>query len=135
MFYRHKTFNRLTAHPLGRRIRTFEGRVFLFQFFQLPHQSVILSVADDRVILHVVLVVMGIDFPHQFRHPLPASLNVHYFLSSFPLSPGQIIDAPVGAGIPDTLQVKPVTLLDSLFGKEPFIRLYDVLGSGGCNMP
>ena len=61
---------RLAAHALGRRVGRDELRVLLLERAQLAQQRVELGVADDRIVEHVVAVVVRVDLAHELRVPL-----------------------------------------------------------------
>ncbi len=70
MFHDTKGFNRGSTNSLGGRIRSEELRIFLFQFPQFPHQSIIFGIADFRVVQNIVAVVVVINLRPQFIYSL-----------------------------------------------------------------
>ena len=57
---------RRTAYALGRRIGAGKFRVLAFELLQFAKQPIVLGVANQRRVEHIVLVVVPLDFCAQF---------------------------------------------------------------------
>jgi len=63
---RAELLDRLSAHPLGRRLGDDEFGVLFLEFLEAPHQPVILGVGDFRLVEDVVAVVVVFDLSSEF---------------------------------------------------------------------
>ena len=57
--------HRLGADALGGRVRGEQGGVFLLELLQLPHQPVIIGIANLGAVQHVIAVVMVVNLSFQ----------------------------------------------------------------------
>jgi hypothetical protein len=69
--------DRRRAHPLGRRVRRRQTGVVRLELGQLPHQHVVVVVADLGAVQHVVAVVMVVDQLAELFDPLSRLTLVH----------------------------------------------------------
>jgi hypothetical protein len=69
MLHHSERLHRLSGHALGRRVRRDELGEALLDLFELPHQPVILGVADLGAVEDVVAVVVIADLGAQLLGP------------------------------------------------------------------
>ena len=65
MLYLSEAFERLAAHPLGRRIRRLQLRVLSLERLELTEEGVVGIVADLRIVENVVAVVVTLKLAPQ----------------------------------------------------------------------
>ncbi len=66
-----QTLQQAAAYPQGGRMRAAQGGPALFQFCQLPEQSVVLLVADLRRVQRMIQIIMAFQFGAEPVCPLP----------------------------------------------------------------
>ncbi len=108
-----ESLSRLAAHALGRRIRRDQLRMRQLNRLQFVHQDVVISIADLRVVEHVVAVLVMANQLAQFQCP-PLNFQAR-------LRHGTDYKLP-SAGIPDHGVYFPDHLLFPAFERLVFSR-------------